>query len=375
MMDKGFRRRKSIRRVLPVEEVSPVQTEIPQKNEPPLKASDLLSFFSGIVALSLGAIFYISGWVYEANWYSFYGIQLSQVDLSTQQIMIDGVPGIFILIVSGILVLTGMAIVRSFKGLAIASDDLPTLAILTDLLVSFVLIIFIIRLLFMGLPVPREAIISGLTIPLIAFIILIVFQLTNVAQTVVDGGLSAIPNKIDLALLVPITLPLTGVKNLVRSYLLNYVENQRIKVVRSISETGRFWLILVLLTAFFISIAISAMMGVMNAHFGSRMMMGNWQMSPIYLYSDTYIEPLPTTMSSKTYLYGPLGLLAVSDKSYYLVDWNSKREYDWHPPLYVVPRSENEVLVFKAPTPTMPPETSTPTRAAQESPNALTPTP
>lgn len=77
-----------------------------------VKASDWLSFSSAIIAVTATAIFYFAGWVYVSHWYSFYGIDSSELDLPTQLILIHGIPGILVIILTGLVAASTFAIVK-----------------------------------------------------------------------------------------------------------------------------------------------------------------------------------------------------------------------------------------------------------------------
>lgn len=67
---------------------------------------DIIGLTSVAVTIVGAAIFYIAGWVYEGNWYGFYGIEISHIGLLPNQVMVQGLPGIFLVIVCLILSFT-----------------------------------------------------------------------------------------------------------------------------------------------------------------------------------------------------------------------------------------------------------------------------
>lgn len=58
---------------------------------------DVIGLTSAAVTVIGAAIFYIAGWTYEVHWYGYYGIEISQIDLSPPRIMVQGMPGILLL--------------------------------------------------------------------------------------------------------------------------------------------------------------------------------------------------------------------------------------------------------------------------------------
>lgn len=77
---------------------SPLPTAIPS----PFQVGDWLTIATILLTIS-AAIFYFAGWVYEAYWYSFFGINLTQINIPLQQIMIEGLPGIIIIAFSSLI--------------------------------------------------------------------------------------------------------------------------------------------------------------------------------------------------------------------------------------------------------------------------------
>ena len=67
---------------------------------------DVVGLTSVAVTIVGAAIFYVAGWVYEANWYGFYSIEVSQIGLVPNQVMLQGFPGIFLVLIGLILSVT-----------------------------------------------------------------------------------------------------------------------------------------------------------------------------------------------------------------------------------------------------------------------------
>lgn len=61
---------------------------------------DVLGLTSVAITLVGAAIFYAAGWIYESRWYAYYGIEVSQLNLPSHQVAIQGVPGILVVIFS-----------------------------------------------------------------------------------------------------------------------------------------------------------------------------------------------------------------------------------------------------------------------------------
>ncbi len=131
-----------------------------------IKISDILSFASAILAFVSAAIFYIAGWVYEAHWYSFFGINLSQIKISTEQIMIDGVPGILILAFSVLLMALIWGIYKRINGKVISVDDIPIIVIGAYIFAGIIILGLILWNYKLVTPLPFELIFSAFGITL-----------------------------------------------------------------------------------------------------------------------------------------------------------------------------------------------------------------
>jgi len=61
---------------------------------------DVVGVAATAVTVVGASIFFIAGWVYESHWYGFYGIDISQTSIYPAMAMVEGVPGIFVFLVS-----------------------------------------------------------------------------------------------------------------------------------------------------------------------------------------------------------------------------------------------------------------------------------
>lgn len=119
--------------------IAPAVQETEQaKTEPPSSGTgvaspitpfwDVLGLSSVAVTIAGAAIFYIAGWVYEANWYGYYKIEISQVGLIPNQVMVQGFPGIFLVLVGLIISITWQYAQNSINSLlAILRSDFSDL--------------------------------------------------------------------------------------------------------------------------------------------------------------------------------------------------------------------------------------------------------
>lgn len=114
---------------------------------------DVFGVASATVALAGAAIFYVSGWMYEAQWYGYYGVPLMQISLDQAAVMIQGVPGIMLLSVSMLVAFGVVALEKDLSSTRMESRDITRGMLLAYALVVGVLIVALV--LYVGL-VPEK---------------------------------------------------------------------------------------------------------------------------------------------------------------------------------------------------------------------------
>ena len=68
-----------------------------EKSEPKedkVKPSDWLNFSSAVIVVVATSILYYSGWQYTSTWFSFFGLDLSAMEIPASTILVNGTPGL-----------------------------------------------------------------------------------------------------------------------------------------------------------------------------------------------------------------------------------------------------------------------------------------
>jgi hypothetical protein len=153
-------------------------------------------------------------------------------------------------------------------------------------------------------------------------------------------------------------------------------------------KSWKSWIGLAMIVYLLPSISFSAVIARWDAVRGRRLLIGNWGIPEVIVYSDKAIVGLPNNPYRKInveggYAYMWLGLLANTKETYYFIDLKYVAPFYIPPPLYVVPKSsdvhislvlqpnnvdapserlEDPVAITETPMPSLMP-TNTPTRA------------
>lgn len=409
----------------------PLPEEVAQSIAYPLEATqkesprmnwDVLGIASVAISLVGAAIFYVSGWVYEAHWFGFYGIHLSQIDISPPLIMIHGVPGIIVFIVAIFLAQMLFAAYQAYRGKIVHFQDFPVVILIAFVLVS----LFLILLFIVSGPLPLEVLSSpDIFIPLLPFAVFIVLAIflpqrripasTELSALVISSSMIQLGQLIGAKLkqnrdseqtenaAEGTSSSLTEVQIDVRpkhtsgsGFFTTIIEVLDHNLLRDVLErvyfsgsnedyqayiekteatwksVARFSLGLTVLFAFLTSIAFSALMGEIDARRGARIVDGNRKLTLIYLHSDVDLKFAPRVQNTSEQIsgqdvttYGPFGLVAVNERDYFLTDWNDNKRFTSSPNLYVIPRNESSNLQLFKPAPTV---TPTPTVAPTSTP-------
>lgn len=405
---------------------------------------DVIGLTSVAITIVGAATFYIAGWFYEAHWYSYYGIEVSQIELVPHQVMVQGVPGILLLVFSASLSLALFLIGRLFFWIISWLKKGERLDLAWNMLVSaqnvirverkdvlltvirayfwVIILVLIATLGLAGIGV-RETLWDVLIIVMPGFIILTIAQVVatldvqmRTCSAVLTGEYSKIPlNLFALALALPTSVlslivrrvfarrfrvrdAISGLDEERQELLLDFLKQlgfqedssyDAIYIVGKLFEfysrmygklvdialasPAQFWLGLILLMFFLVSIAASSLLGEFDACRGARSLSGDWHLPRIFLFSERPVRMLrehEREYKEPGFVYGPLALLTSNESTWFLVDWKESQYFERRPALYVVPRGDNQGLHIFQPTPAAP---TTP-KASPEPRSTLTPT-
>ena len=334
-------------------------------------------WFLPFVTVIVTSIFYFTGWVYISHWYSYYGIDATQISIPLQLVLLHGFPGILFLVICGLTASLGMVVIKNYLSHPLVIDDLPSIVILAYLLGS-VLIFAVIFTTESIITIPAEVWFSsaGLLLLLLVYFFssqlknfVELFSLITLSKTLAQGDTVSVARiilsvrriysvlvqrgpkaavKLSLDLLLGEDTPATREldKDILNAREYSHTESQKIKNI--FKGSWQLWIVSILVFYFLVSVSSSALLGEWDAARGGRLMVGNWHISEISLYSTTSIPSLEKMERSfgSDFVYKPLGLLSSDDKSYFLVDWKTTKYYEQKPHVYIIPRSDDLTLNF-----------------------------
>lgn len=385
---------------------------------------DVIGLASVAITLMSAGVFYIAGWVYEARWYSFYGLEVSQFQLDPARVMVQGMPGILLLTasitLSLILFSTGKAytqIVQSDNTIreedAIQVSGLNILTVGVSAYFNALIFVFGFSLYVTFVEkgeIPLEALVS--IVP--GFIMFTIFFLASVINQPVLADLMddypTFSHPIHSSWLTIFFIYLyqigtwliafrdylgrvsTWLTAFVAHFVVNVLwfrhlyfgsvdaaiseatEQRYVNVIDDIwnVRTRRFLLSLVFLLVFLISISTSSLLGEFDARRGSRTLSGNWSLPMVFVFSEkpvSVLNRLKQETKGLGFVYGPLGLISRNETMLFLTDWKQADYFEDQPTLYLVPHKSEQSFSISYPTPT-PTLVPTPTSTATPLPTA-----
>jgi hypothetical protein len=354
-----------------------MNTGLPRKRKVPPKGQNqnnlVEKFFIPFATVIATSIFYFTGWVYISHWYSYYGIDASQVDIPLQLILLHGFPGILFLTICGLISLFAKVFYKKYaRELSFSIEDLPDIAIWAYVLASILTFIIAWKIKSI-ISIPVEVWISSIGFLLLAVSYILLSQTRSflvfphaieakaegsslarigiiyrmIVDTLKEKGFIAgiilgviAPFGFDKSLSEKIDQEVDEIKK--------SAQEESNRIIYIVKDSWRFWIIAMIIFYFLNSISTSAILGELDAVRGARFMMGNWFIPKVSLYSTISISSLKKheKQFDNNFEYKPFGLLSSDDKSYYLVDWKTTDYYQQKPQVYIVPRNDDLILSF-----------------------------
>lgn len=319
-----------------------------------VKISDVLNFTSGIFVVLVTAILYFSGWVYIAHWYGFFGVDAAQIEIPFHTILLYGAPSILIILMCLLIALATIGIYRAFFNKAqLTVADLPL-----TLLLGFILIFISMEILLHLIPEYYRNIFElwlGFVSTFIV-IVLVAFETPSSPDSVRLGvrlrmiARSLQKGKFKETAGLFSTSPET--KEIIEMGARELIERSNERFL-NFSKTWRFWIGLIFACYFLISISISAILGDWDALRAKHILVSNWQIPLVTMYSNDPIAALKSheTAVAGGYEYSNLGLLASNQQAYYLVDFKhsfpSEDYYLLAPKVYLIARPNDTPISIK----------------------------
>jgi hypothetical protein len=259
----------------------------------------------GLITAGVGAaFFYLVGWTYISNWYSFFGISIYQIDLPTYHILVNSVPLILLPLVSFIIAVIIDHIFGKLRKEGTNSFNIRRVMGIYLFLILIIIVSYIIR--------------SCLNNPS--------FSIKNIPEELYWFGT---------------VILFTSILFFKRGENKPSNGNDRTIVVSFIA-------ICILIS----SVSIAALAGIADAAVGRQ---GSWQIPQAYITSSDSIPVLNDypndSAPSGTNKYGPFGLIEENDHTIYLVPWR-KQGMEYFTPLprlFILPRNESTILYISTP--------------------------
>jgi hypothetical protein len=285
------------------------QENIATKGNTKGDSKDLWSSIGLITAGVGAAFFYLVGWTYFSNWYSFFGISIYQVDVPTHHILVNSVPLIFLPLVSFLL--------------AVIFDHIIAVARKED----------------QGNEGEMRYNIRRIMVAyLVPILIIIISYIFGRIRNYQFFNMKDVPEELfwfaTIIVSTYILILRRGNKNLSTG-------NDRI-----------IYLILIAICILISSVSIAALDGIADAAAGEQ---GTWRIPQAYLSSEEdlvilndYIEDSATSRINK---YGPFALIAENDKTIFLTPWREADEeyFKPSPRLFILQRNEKTVVNISIP--------------------------
>ncbi len=300
-----------------------------------LKLSDVLN--SALIVAAITAIVYFQGWLYSSSWYSFYSIDLSQIQIPTQVVLIHGIPGTTVsVVILAVSLLMTAAIEKRLRRTPGHGADAPLIALLSIILftaLAYVLHTSVEASGILGVAIfpTYEMDITGfgisdhvyyLTLGIATFVL--AFVVARKATEVAGGERATGHAKSLLARLIP-----------------------------WVSSAGRYWqfgAVVLILIYLVMPAVISSEIGQIDALKGRHFMTGNKRLPSTEVHASAPIPALDRYKrelgDSGEYVYGPFALVYSDSSSYYLADTPKYGSYRENPNVYYFSRSgDNDMLL------------------------------
>lgn len=333
-----------------VTEPTPEQTTgiTNEKSSERLQPGDLLNFVSAMLALASAAIFYIAGWVYESHWYAYYNLTTGMIDLPTERVMIQGVPGIFLLAFA--LLISTMIVMLSKQKLVkddiqlVTADDIPAIVVWSNGISGVLLLVFTFLMYSPSSPIPIEVFFASGILLLQLIILYFIYNFTD----------SMARKKYPVPIATRKMLPYTDEEKRRIRLRNKEIQEERSRIFRAFSRMRYSWLGFIILNLFLVSISISAILGQYEARRGTHFLEGNWQSPETYVFSKNIISslmPYGTDEFPAGFAYGPFSLVAINADTIYIAEPKTDELLEKHPTVFMIPKNEDVSLILSTSTP------------------------
>lgn len=269
-------------------------------------------------------MFFWIGWIYESKWYSFYGINIAQIEMPVQLVITQSVSPLLIIFFVLLLLFLVVYILRwlfvylfyVFTGKEVDWAYLLSFDVVIGEILPIVFAVYSILFLWVARKLATTKLSLGIDLDMLAVII----TLLNLILAV----------RVALRALLSLYVGVFGVffPTLSRSvkHSLRLEWGETLGTFRD----KRIQVSLVTLTILLSSVYLSGLFGIADARLGFRDFGGgNWGVQHVYISS---VNPIPALKGhfleqrDAQYLYGPLGYITENKRYLFLTDWKSDPE-------------------------------------------------
>jgi hypothetical protein len=343
-------------------------TPSPQPDPAANKPMDMSGVISAIIPLAVTALIFMIGWAYQLIWYSFFGVSPTQISVSVPLILAQSLPTVSIAVT---IILLGFFVYISL------SLIFNTVDFLIPLLLNWLKYLFgdiWMRLVSLWArvrhrppPIPNNYIFTNLTTQvfiakiewgiILSSILLITFLVSmGNPYRIVFGLITAVPVIFIFVVILIISGTIVSILRISKPFS-EYARAKRTQVV------------ILSILYYFLIIIMSASMAFSDAVVGKRGILLE-TVQDVFLVGPKILGFVPELeifcdSQENTCIYGPFGLVAENDDSYFLVEWdtssqNQTPEFAQGSGLYVIPRSGQAgayvlmpEIALPSPTPTL----------------------
>jgi hypothetical protein len=264
---------------------------------------DVIGLTSVTIAIIGAATLYAVGWMYESRWYSYYGIEPSQLNLAPNQVSIQSIPGLLFIFFSAAILLP-VFIRLAIKRLQIYGFDWSDLRERNERIGTIVLQVSVLNF-------------------------LLIFSFGCYISLTINNFIYEIYISLLSILIIFCFRGIVDFFDLVRFSLL------------------RFWVIIFHTSLFLSSLSLLAVLGQFDAYRGHRLLSGDWQLQRTYIITNKEISAFSLrgskcsedkiTTNNSSSIYCDLSLILRTENQLFFVDWEKDGFYTRNPTLYVVP--------------------------------------
>jgi hypothetical protein len=303
-----------------VEELIPM-SELQHTVEPTRKINwDAVRFsWTAITLLGAGFLFMV-GWAYVSSWYSYFGVNIDLLNIPLQQFLIYSAPAVF-LTITFLLLSFGMYYVLKFLVIGRFPHyitDAYLSASINDWIGIMLIYLLASMLVFYTVPLGLD---TGTKLMTIGY--LRGFAITVFILAIVVAALSFAH----------------------RTYALQPIIEPFYQQIMSVLSSG--WvLVFPSMIVLFSTMSMSARLAINYAHRGENWVTGS-KIQRVTLISPqplNFLKELEISCDTTNHcMYGPFGLIADSQLSFYLVNWwklDSVVRFPQNPGLYIIPRND-----------------------------------